>query len=85
MYVDPAYVTKQVSLVDKPAPRDFEQAALKKGPDNWKLANKKITAFQEVLKQNVNNVLSRPCYSEISVQLWQHVFQIGTPILIRSR
>ena len=57
MYVDPAYVTKQVSLVDKPAPRDFEQAALKKGPDNWKLANKKITAFQEVLKQNVNNVL----------------------------
>ena len=34
MYVDPAYVTKQVSLVDKPAPRDFEQAALKKGPDN---------------------------------------------------
>ena len=56
MYVDPAYVTKQVSLVDKPAPRDFEQAALKKGPDNWKLANKKITAFQGVLKQNVNNV-----------------------------
>ena len=55
MYVDPAYVTKQVSLVDKPAPRDFEQAALKKGPDNWKLANKKITAFQGVLKQNVNN------------------------------
>ena len=30
MYVDPAYVTKQVSLVDKPAPGDFEQAALKK-------------------------------------------------------
>ena len=31
MYIDQAYVTKQVSLVDKPAPRDFEQAALKKG------------------------------------------------------
>ena len=46
-------LTKQVSLVDKPAPRDFEQAALKKGPDNWKLANKKITAFQKVLKQNL--------------------------------
>ena len=82
MYVDPAYVTKQVSLVDKPAPRDFEQAALKKGL-NRQL--KTLAAFQEVLKQNVNNVLSRPSYSEISVQLWQHVFQIGTPILIRSR
>ena len=41
MYVDPAYVTKQVSLVDKPAPRDFEQAALKKDQTIENLPTKK--------------------------------------------
>ena len=78
MYVDPAYVTKQVSLVDKPAPRDFEQAALKKGPNNWKLANKKITAFQGVLKKKRKQCFKQTLLSRnfgafsLLVQLWQH-------------